>query len=256
VKRAGAYIREQAQAKDRRCDVCSRPTGTVAYLCRRHLHQRKKLGSARVSGGVLHRNVWRPWCPHVNRYLSRHPPDREVLNAALALVTPGNTPRPSEQRWQNKRWLLWRELVHWHDPRARFHGRHGRYDALGILRVLLAVTVYIEDRDGRGFPDDAEDFAKVHALLTMVKRRDPWTRPVSVMRTLGARIRKSLGMYLLTTARAILAEHAKRPAPPPDPNPTTHPELYVEERRPEYVMVGDARVWTGKTISVMTRRKD
>jgi hypothetical protein len=111
--------------------------------------------------------------------------------------------------------LLSRFGVYPSPPGVPFQRKY--FTAQGILKTLLAVSIYVEDRDGQGFPGDAPEIVLAFALCQMRrrprfsagKRGAKRSQPVSpTVRTLLAeRIKKSLaGGYLLASARTIVAQ--------------------------------------------------
>jgi hypothetical protein len=134
-------------------------------------------------------------------------------------------------RRAQKQSLLIAEMARWSDHRYRKkvtdHGQWTRkadYSPKGILAVLIAVKAYVEEREGQGFPHDSEDTAMMFALTRLWKRPRRYSqgskgraRPMkysqrvskTVMHGLVKRWREftTVGVYVLQTARAVLAEH-------------------------------------------------
>jgi hypothetical protein len=144
---------------------------------------------------------------------------------------------------QHPKAVLYRELLWLQDPRAKkissvIPGGRNRYRPTVILMTLLSVFVFITERDGVGFPGDAEDCALGYALASLWKRpKHPAGHPVplraTTRRLLGQRIRANLGVYLLTAARQIVAERQREEA--------AKPRRYEPEPPPTKVLTPTAR---------------
>jgi hypothetical protein len=246
-----------AATQDRRCEICKvNLTGRdLGDLCERHRTRRGKYGSPHLRGvGVLRhdprggksRCEWKAILPLAVAFLKKHPPSAETVAALAHVLEPGNPPSRHISK-RHPRAVLYRELSWFQDPRSHkkppgpprgfFKVRHAPKP---ILAALISVTIYIEERDGRGFPHDAADVALGFALASH------WHRPKSpsghsvplrgtTRRLLAQRIRSALGVYLLTSARAIIAqrqrdEAAKATKPQMPQLPPT--KLYQPERKP------------------------
>jgi hypothetical protein len=203
-------------------------------------------------------------------------------------VEPASPLPRAKARDSNPAYLLQRELVWWNDPASAKKETAERvpydYSAQGLLKTLLAVSIYVEDRDGQGFPGDAPEIVLAFALCQMRrrprfsagKRGAKRSQPVSAtVRTLLAeRIKKSLaGTYLLASARSIIAEErsskallAKRQqdqrasesanAEPP----FTDLAYWIEVRTPERQIIQEGNnrgfeVDTGRFSSIYRRRQ-
>jgi hypothetical protein len=151
----------------------------------------------------------------VRKAMKVQPPSAEVLGAAGRLLDPGPMPKPRDMRPNHAPYLLWRELDWRRQPEAkkREEARRGHHKPVGIVAVLAAVTTYMDEREGRGFPGDAEDTAKVRAILNLFRLQPVWRKgrgrrvPATVVRMLVKRLRAApvLGVYVLIIARAVTA---------------------------------------------------
>ncbi len=261
--------RKVQEDRDRRCDICACQTNGVSSLCRRCLSRRSRFGSVKVSRIIEYRE-YNHFLGPVTKYLKQHPPPLPVRESmARFLLPPGKI--PVGQVGHKSRALLIQEMCRWPDPRYQkkktTHGgydRPAKYTPTAYLATLIAVNMFIEEREGRGFPDDAEQFTLARALVRMHKR--PGRRGISskklklfppgqarleirvnrvcktVLAGLAARLREFqiVGVYVLTTARSLLAElqHDQAPRnaalsprrrkvasmPQPQPQPQSQPE--------------------------------
>jgi len=124
------------------------------------------------------------------------------------------------------------------EARRREWARRGHYKPAGIVAVLASVTTYMTEREGRGFPGDAEDTAKARALLSLFRLQPAGSRgrrvPATVVRMLVKRLRAAsvLGVYTYIIARAVTAANmatqrevaARMPASKPAPRIVEQPE--------------------------------
>jgi hypothetical protein len=152
--------------------------------------------------------------PMVRAQMRAKRPSEEVKAAAARLLDPGPMPKKTrDMRSTHAPWLWHREMTWCAAPEARYREatRRGHYKPAGLIAMLVAVTVFTDEREGVGFPGDAEDTAKARALLDLFKRPKSGQRggkiPATVLRVLVKRLRAAttLGVYLLTTARAVSA---------------------------------------------------
>lgn len=172
----------------------------------------------------------------VKAYLKEHPTTPEIEAALQRALDQGNPPR--SLRPTHPKAVLFRELAWFADPRSRKKPHDpprgwlkDRYAPKVILASLIAATVYIEERD-RSFPGDSAEVALGYVLASHWKRpRYPAGHPVplraTTRRLLAKRIREGLGVFLLTAARAVIAQRQKlealtpkRPQKPQPPPPT------------------------------------
>lgn len=272
-------LRDQANT-DRRCDHCRKGIDTsqrLGSLCPTCEGRRARFGSVKVTK-ALPRHEWQgawrcawaalngtgPSGKRITTTRSLIPPD--IQQAVLALMVPPALPPKHEQRSSNPQFVLWRELVWRQSAEARkkpnrhvnstVHYSNGRYRAVDLLAVLLALTIYTEERPAQ-FPHESAEIARARALLDLWKSRphrprtytakvakryktgvvkdSSWRRkqylPGSVTRLLAERIRQSaVGLYLLVEARKIIAATAKqKPAPR---KPTLPPPTLIVPARP------------------------
>ena len=226
--------------RDRRCEVCYRAVTALGSLCESCRLKRRTFGHPKLSK-FLPRYAWEPILPLVRDYMTEHPPSAEVLAAMQRVIGPGNPPPPTMSRL-NPRYLLHTEVRWWQDPRARKkHNQRGRlrarsldYTPLAILANLTAVSVYIEEREGHGFPGNVADVTMGVALASTWKRPQFINRNgrkegrelrATVRLALGRRIRESaVGVWLIVASRAIIrlrvqqeAAKAKLPRKPEMP---------------------------------------
>jgi len=215
-------LRKANKYTDRRCDECHRQTDGLSSLCKLHLRRRGKLGSVRVTRQLRHRD-YAFLVGIATKYLKKNPPQSNIIESMLRFLQPPGMVRPITRKQE----LLITEMSRWSDPRYRNkwtdHGgyrRKANYTPTGILAVLIAVKAHVEERDGVGFPHDSEDFAMMFALTRL------WRRPRSLSRGMknakySSKVSKTVltglvkrwreytmvGVYVLQTARAILAEY-------------------------------------------------
>lgn len=255
---------------DRRCESCRKPTDGLSSLCRVHLRRRGKLGSVKATRQLRHAD-YAYLVGVATKFLKKNPPPADVLTTMQRFLEPPGMPSHYNRHGGSPRALLISEMQRWSDPRYRKkvtdHGgwsRKADYSPKGILAVLIAVEAYVEEREGNGFPHDAEHTAMMFALVRLWKRPRSYaprwqnrnTKRVSpsVLRELIKRWREftTLGMFVLKTARAVLREQAeaqklKRSAPAaPQAPPLTHFTLAPRYPRPRLLSIQDAekvRAW-------------
>lgn len=223
--------RQDNKYTDRRCEVCRRQTNGISSLCQRHLNLRGWHGSVKVTEYVKLRD-YAHLVKLARKYLKAHPPDQPILDSmARFLLPPDPIPRGSRARGRRERAALRVEMSRWNDPRYRkkisnpnqrgtvYYFKYD-YTPTGILCTLIGITAYIDEREGQGFPHDAEAIEKAHAIVRLWKRPRYFIgrkQPVkvsaritaSVLRGLAARLREfsMINTFCLVTARAILTEY-------------------------------------------------
>jgi hypothetical protein len=265
----------------RQCEVkeCWKLTPPLARLCPMHLKRRNHYGSPHVSRAIP-RGVFSPYRAIVRNYLRVHPPTAETLALVTRFLEVPGRLRPGEVGYKDRN-LLIREMERWSRPEFRFKYRRRSdrglvdkydYSATGYLTDMLAVSVFLHERDFRGWSkDDAPEYALVRAIVLM-HRRPRWTgskghvevvpvRP-TVWRGLVKRWKShtALSAFVTTTAEAIVKnmrpyrprrDHGNtkerqarkrqipvRVASPPPPAPPTRPALQQTIRLVDRPIVG------------------
>jgi hypothetical protein len=250
--------------RDRRCDVCKRSV-VLGSLCTDHGTARGDFGHAKLSGLPIlrrppdargrSRGEWRSIIPLVRAYWKTSPPPPEILARVTALwQRPGNPP-PRTMKRTHPKCILFDTLLWFNDPRSRKRPHdpprgwlRDRYAPQVILASLVAALVFIEERP-RSFPGESEACSLGYVFASHWKRpKYPAGHPVplraTTRRLLAKRIREALGIYLLTTARAVVQQRAVEEAakltkpcrlePPP-------PSVYSPAPRPNRVDILKAR---------------
>jgi hypothetical protein len=221
-------LREVAQ-QDRRCEVCA-VNVTLGGLCLRHRDERLRHGTTTPHKRLLRKEwdygIGSP-LRQAEAYIAAHPLTSDVREGLHNVLSPGNPLPVAKSGRQNPAALLRRELL-WHaDPQSakKWYGPAGTaprpytYSDEERIAVLLAVTLYIDAREGVGFPHDSPDIERACALLSMRSRPHRATRRRNgrvqnkeivgtVRHAVGRRIRQApgLGLYLLAGARTILRD--------------------------------------------------
>jgi hypothetical protein len=246
--------RKANKGRWRVCEVCKRQTDGLSHFCRKHLLRRKLQGSVKVTRQLRHAD-YAVNIGLATKYLKKTPPPSHIIEAVLRFLQPPDPPKRYHDGGKGKA-LLFAEMSRWRDKRYQKkvtdHGgwsRKADYSPRGILAVLVAVVAYIDEREGRGFPGNAEHVAIVRALCRLWKRPrrmggskgEKYSTRINgtVLKLLAERWRQStvLSVYVLQTARAVLAERsaaevakAKRPAAAPHtitpPKPLPLPARY------------------------------
>jgi hypothetical protein len=204
------------------CEICRRQTDGISSLCKLHLRRRGRLGSVRVTRQLRHRE-YAFLVGIATKYLKKNPPPSNITESMRRFLQPPGMIRPITRKQER----LITEMARWSEGRYRNkwtdHGGYRRkadYSPRGILAVLIAVKAYVEERDGVGFPHDSEDYSMMFALTRL------WRRPRSLSRgaknvKYSTKVSKTVltglvkrwrehtmvGVYVLQTARAILAEY-------------------------------------------------
>src|SRR5262249_43509258 len=114
----------------------------------------------------------------------------------------------SDARGRLRSYFVW-----WRDPESkqnhsgRFYSHARALRTYYIVAVLLAVEVLVTEREwGRGH---APEFARGMMLLGLRRRQRGVKITATMRRILAQVIAERLGVYLMTTARAIIAQSAE-----------------------------------------------
>jgi hypothetical protein len=229
------------RASHTRCEVCGR--GAWGAFCNTHRLARGDYGHSKLRGlPILRRNhrggrgrrEWQDIVPMVKAYFKTNAIPPEVVFALQRALDPGIP--PTSLRPTHPKAVLYRELAWFQDPRSRKKPHSpargwlkDRYAPKVILASLIAATVFVQERE-RSFPGESEACSLGYVFASH------WKRPkyasgfqvplrASTRRLLAAKIRASLGVYLLTSAREIVKQREalealaprrpQKPQPPP-----------------------------------------
>jgi hypothetical protein len=247
----------EARGRWRVCDHCHRNIVGLGALCRRCRRRRGRFGTVKPHTR-LDRSEWNNGAdsPYAvaEKYIAEHPPPTDVIEGLRNLLAPGNPLPPTNNRATNAAYVVRQEMLWQADPRSAkkcdAEGQPYTYSDEQRLAVLLATTLWIEEREGIGFPHDSADVARATALLLMRKRpRHPAGRigakrsrpiPPTALHAVARRLRETeaLGVYLLVGTRHIIrrrqqeqdaiSKRPRKPGPPP-------PRIWTPPPRPSRV---------------------